>query len=102
MESEGGHSEGSMLSHESARVQGPWHTGHGLGQVDDDLGLGCLGLDPLHELGTREGQDEISRVRVHLEDIPLIPVSGHAAVGGVVADSHARSLCIPCALGSTT
>ena len=102
MESEGGHSEGSMLSHESARVQGPWHTGHGLGQVDDDLGLGCLGLDPLHELGARERQHEVPRVRVHLEDIPLIPVSGHAAVGGVVADSHARSLCIPCALGSTT
>ena len=102
MGSEGGHSEGSMLSHEPTRIQGTGDTGHGLGQVNDDLGLGRLGLDPLHELGPRECQDQIPRVRIDLEDIPFVPVPGHAAVGGVVADSHARSLCIPCALGSTT
>ena len=102
MGSEGGHSEGSMLSHEPTRIQGTGDTGHGLGQINDDLSLGCLGLDPLHKLGTRERQDEIPCVRVHLEDIPLVPVPGHAAVGRVVADSHAGSWCIPCALGRTT
>ena len=102
MGSEGGHSEGSMLSHEPTRIQGTGDTGHGLGQVNDDLGLGCLGLDPLHELGTCERQDEIPRVRIDLEDIPFVPVPGHAAVGGVMAYSHAGSLCILCALGRAT
>ena len=83
---------------QSARRIGiAWETCHGLGKINNDLGLGCLGLDPLHELGASQREHEIPRVRVHLEDISLVPVPGHAAVGRVVADSHARSLCIPCA-----
>ena len=86
----------------SRRVDGMRHTSHRLRQVNDDLGLGCLRLDPLHELGSGERQDEVPCVRIDLEDIPLIPVAGHPAFSRVMADSHARSLCIPCALGSTT
>ena len=78
------------------------HTSHRLRQVNDDLGLGCLGLDPLHELGARERQHEVPRVRVHLEAVFLVPVAGHPALDRVMADSHARSLCISCALGEGT
>ena len=86
----------------SRRVGTARKAGHRLRQVNDDLGLGCLGLDPLHELGSGERQDEIPCVRIHLEAIFLVPVAGHPALDRVMADSHAGSLCIPCALGEGT